>query len=91
MGDIETGDRDILYFTTALTGSHDRHALFSVNTRMYFSDETAANAEDPVLNSIEWEVRRKTLIAQREQRDGQVVYRFDIRFQGDEETVFFDI
>jgi len=62
-----------------------------LNTRMYFSDETAANAEDPVLNSIEWEVRRKTLIAQREQRGSEVVYRFDIRFQGDEETVFFDI
>ena len=33
-----------------------------LNTRMYFSDEEDANAEDPVLNLIEWEVRRKTLI-----------------------------
>jgi protocatechuate 3,4-dioxygenase, alpha subunit len=62
-----------------------------LNTRMYFSDEAAANAKDPVLNLIEWEVRRKTLIAERSERDGQVVYRFDIVVQGDRETVFFDI
>lgn len=62
-----------------------------LNTRMYFSDEAAANAKDPVLNLIEWEVRRKTLIAQREERDGQVLYRFDIHLQGPDETVFFDI
>ncbi|HTP47481.1 MAG TPA: protocatechuate 3,4-dioxygenase subunit alpha [Casimicrobiaceae bacterium] len=60
-------------------------------TRMYFSDESAANAKDPVLNLIEWEVRRKTLIAQREERRGKIVYRFDIRIQGPDETVFFDV
>jgi protocatechuate 3,4-dioxygenase alpha subunit len=31
-----------------------------LNTRMYFSDEEEANANDPVLNGIEWEVRHKT-------------------------------
>jgi protocatechuate 3,4-dioxygenase alpha subunit len=62
-----------------------------LNTRMYFSDELDANAQDPVLNMIEWEVRRKTLIAERTERDGKTVYRFDIRLQGPEETVFFDI
>jgi len=62
-----------------------------LSTRMYFSDETDANARDPVLNLIEWEVRRKTLIGQREQRGNQVVYTFDIRLQGEGETVFFDI
>ncbi|MBI3143970.1 MAG: protocatechuate 3,4-dioxygenase subunit alpha [Pseudogulbenkiania sp.] len=62
-----------------------------LNTRIYFSDEAEANAKDPVLNLIEWEVRRKTLIAQREERNGEVVYRFDIRIQGDGETVFFDV
>ena len=62
-----------------------------LNTRMYFSDEAAANAKDPVLNMIEWEVRRKTLIAERSERDGEVVYRFDIVIQGEGETVFFDI
>ncbi len=62
-----------------------------LNTRMYFADEADANAADPVLNLIEWENRRATLIAQPTQRDGQTVYRFDIRLQGEAETVFFDI
>ena len=62
-----------------------------LNTRLYFSDEAEANARDRVINLIEWESRRKTLIAQRGERDGVVVYRFDIRLQGDDETVFFDI
>ncbi|MEB3766415.1 protocatechuate 3,4-dioxygenase subunit alpha [Acinetobacter sp. MD2] len=62
-----------------------------LNTRVYFEDEAEANGKDPVLNSIEWAVRRQTLIAKREQRDGEIVYRFDIRVQGEDETVFFDI
>jgi protocatechuate 3,4-dioxygenase, alpha subunit len=62
-----------------------------LSTRMYFSDEEAANAADPVLNLIEPEVRRRTLIAQREQRGADVVYTFDIHLQGEWETVFFDV
>ena len=64
-----------------------------LNTRMYFSDEADANAKDPVINLIEWESRRQTLIAQREDGKGKggVLYRFDIRLQGDDETVFFTI
>ncbi|MBA4490696.1 protocatechuate 3,4-dioxygenase subunit alpha [Paracoccus sp. S1E-3] len=63
-----------------------------LNTRMYFEDEAAANALDPVLNLIEWENRRATLIAKRAgDRDGRPVYRFEIRLQGDRETVFFDV
>lgn len=62
-----------------------------LNTRMYFSDEAEANAADPVLNLIEIESRRPTLIAQRSERDGKAVYTFDIRLQGDGETVFFDV
>ena len=62
-----------------------------LSTRMYFSDETEANAADPVLNLIEWEVRRKTLIGERETRSSAAVYRFDIHLQGPQETVFFDI
>jgi protocatechuate 3,4-dioxygenase alpha subunit len=62
-----------------------------LNTRVYFEDEAEANAADPVLNVIEWERRRATLIAKRTERDGQVVYRFDIKLQGEDETVFFDI
>lgn len=62
-----------------------------LNTRLYFSDEAAANAADPVINLIEWERRRQTLIARRTERDGKAVYRFDIRVQGEDETVFFDL
>ena len=58
-----------------------------LHTRLYFGDEEAANAEDPVLARIEHRVRVSTLIAPRE---GDA-YRFDIRLQGDRETVFFDI
>lgn len=62
-----------------------------LNTRMYFGDETEANAKDPVLNIIEWENRRATLIAERSETDDLPTYRFDIQLQGDNETVFFDV
>jgi protocatechuate 3,4-dioxygenase alpha subunit len=60
-------------------------------TRMYFADEAAANADDPVLNIIEQPERRQTLIAARSARDGQAVYTFDIFLGGERETVFFDV
>ncbi len=59
-------------------------------TRIYFSDEAEANARDPVLSNVP-EARRATLIAEREETGGAVIYRFDIHMQGDEETVFFDV
>lgn len=59
-----------------------------LNTRMYFENEEAANAQDPVLNLIDSESRRATLIAK---RDARGVYCFDIHLQGDAETVFFDV
>lgn len=62
-----------------------------LQTRLYFSDEAEANAADPVLNLIEQVHRRATLIALRELRDGQPLYSFDIRLQGDDETVFLDV
>ncbi len=62
-----------------------------LNTRMYFADEDEANRRDPVIALIELEARRKTLIAQRTERSGVAVYRFDIRIQGEAETVFFDV
>ena len=62
-----------------------------LNTRMYFADEAAANASDPVLNLIEWENRRATLLAHRSESEDEAVYRFEIRLQGADETVFFDI
>jgi protocatechuate 3,4-dioxygenase alpha subunit len=67
-----------------------RGMLVHAFTRIYFSDESA-NANDPVLNSIKNKKRRSTLIASRGERDGKIIYRFDIRLQGDNETVFFDM
>jgi len=58
-----------------------------LNTRMYFSDEEAANAEDPILSRLEHRHRVATLIGRREGDD--VI--FDIHLQGENETVFFDI
>jgi protocatechuate 3,4-dioxygenase alpha subunit len=62
-----------------------------LSTRLYFADETSLNAEDPVLRMIEPAIRRDTLLARREERDGIAVYAFDIRLQGAGETVFFDV
>jgi protocatechuate 3,4-dioxygenase alpha subunit len=66
-----------------------------LHTRVYFDDEAEANAADPILGGIEWAVRRDTLIARRSERDGEVVYTFDVRLQdtpdGGAETVFFDV
>ncbi|MEM1372761.1 MAG: protocatechuate 3,4-dioxygenase subunit alpha [Pseudomonadota bacterium] len=66
-----------------------------LNTRMYFGDEAAANASDPVLAMIEDEAHRGTLVAPRSDGDnggaGGPLYRFDIVLQGDGETVFFDV
>ncbi len=67
-----------------------RGMLSHAFTRLYFSDEAAANEADPVLNAVE-AGRRATLIAGRGERRGRTVYRFDIRLQGDGETVFFDV
>ena len=67
-----------------------RGMLVHAYTRIYFSDEPA-NDSDPVLQSIKNKARRKTLIAARGERDGKTVYRFDIRLQGENETVFFDM
>jgi protocatechuate 3,4-dioxygenase alpha subunit len=66
-----------------------RGMLTHAFTRIYFSDEAAANASDPVLAEVE-PARRQTLIAIREATPGGVVYRLDIRLQGPDETVFFD-
>jgi protocatechuate 3,4-dioxygenase alpha subunit len=66
-----------------------RGMLTHVFTRIYFADETA-NATDPVLALVPAD-RRQTLIARREERNGQAIYLFDIRLQGNGETVFFAI
>jgi protocatechuate 3,4-dioxygenase alpha subunit len=63
-----------------------RGLLDRVVTRVYFADRAEANASDPVLTSVPSD-RRGTLVAPRT-ADG---YCFDIRLQGDDETVFFRI
>jgi protocatechuate 3,4-dioxygenase alpha subunit len=61
-----------------------RGMLHRCVTRIYFADEPEANEADPILGTVASE-RRNTLMAQPE--DGG--YRFAIRLQGPEETVFF--
>ena len=63
-----------------------RGLLKHLLTRVYFPDEEAANAGDPVLSSLTPE-DRATLVAVPE--DGAL--RFDIHLQGDRQTVFFAI
>jgi protocatechuate 3,4-dioxygenase alpha subunit len=67
-----------------------RGLLLHAFTRIYFDDEAAANARDPALAAVPAS-RRGTLIARRESGPGGTVYRFDIRMQGEGETVFFDV
>ena len=67
-----------------------RGMLDPTYTRVYFADEEEANAVDPVLTSVPAE-RRGTLIALRVDDGAIAVYRFDIRYQGEDETVFFDV
>ncbi|MEW6346527.1 MAG: protocatechuate 3,4-dioxygenase subunit alpha [Paraburkholderia sp.] len=67
-----------------------RGMLLHTFTRIYFDDETAANESDPVLALVPAD-RRATLIARREPGTSKTVYRFDIRMQGEQETVFFDL
>jgi protocatechuate 3,4-dioxygenase alpha subunit len=64
-----------------------RGLLKHVVTRIYFADEPTANTADAVLSRIADPDARATLIAERT-ADG---YRFDIRLQGERETVFFDV
>jgi protocatechuate 3,4-dioxygenase alpha subunit len=64
-----------------------RGLLKQVHTRMYFPDEEPANAIDHVLAAIEDPEARATLVAQPEEG----ALRFDIRLQGERETVFFAV
>ena len=70
-----------------------RGLLLNTFSRIYFSDEAAANAKDEVLTSVPAE-RRATLVAVRENTPGGPVYRFDIHMQDSadgKETVFLDL
>jgi protocatechuate 3,4-dioxygenase alpha subunit len=64
-----------------------RGLLDRVVTRIYFADEAEANASDVVLRGLPDDAARQTLLATPTD-DG---YRFDIRLQGERETVFFAV
>jgi protocatechuate 3,4-dioxygenase, alpha subunit len=67
-----------------------RGLLDRVVTRIYFADEEAANAADPVLAAVD-PGRRGTLMATPEPGGEPGRFRFDIRLQDPQETVFFDV
>lgn len=67
-----------------------RGMLNPVFTRLYFSDEPGANDHDLVMRRIPAE-RRNTLIAELVEGSDPKQYRFDVKLQGDDETVFFDV
>jgi protocatechuate 3,4-dioxygenase, alpha subunit len=83
-------------FTTCKPGAVDGQAphltmlvfarglLKPVLTRMYFPDEEEANARDPVLSAVD----DPTTLVARSVADG---LEFDVRLQGDGETVFFAV
>ncbi|MGW0143996.1 protocatechuate 3,4-dioxygenase subunit alpha [Streptomyces sp. NPDC003333] len=63
-----------------------RGLLVHLFTRIYLPEDTAAHAADPLLAGLDGE-RRATLVARDE---GRATYRFDIRLQGEGETVFLE-
>jgi protocatechuate 3,4-dioxygenase, alpha subunit len=63
-----------------------RGLLKALTTRLYFQDEPL-NETDPVLSLIEDTARRRTLIAR---PVGPNAWTFDIRLQGENETVFME-
>ncbi|MFE6282018.1 protocatechuate 3,4-dioxygenase subunit alpha [Streptomyces sp. NPDC057877] len=63
-----------------------RGLLVHLFTRIYLPGDEAAHAADPLLARLDPE-RRATLVAA---DDGRGTYRFDIRLQGEGETVFLE-
>lgn len=93
--DLQTGEWTLRTIKPGAAGGYAPHiALWIVarglnvglQTRMYFEgDDLSA---DPLLGRIEHRNRVPTLVA----RDtGNGTYRFEIRLQGENETVFFDL
>ena len=79
LGDGQAPHIDVSVFARGL--------LDRVVTRLYFPDETAANAADPLLSSLPPE-RAATLVAE---PAGDAALTFDIRLQGENETVFLAV
>ena len=78
-GPTEPGAAPFIAMTVFARGLLNR--LF---TRIYLPEDQEALERDPLLSSVPAD-RRETLIARREQ-DGSL--RFDVRLQGEAETVF---
>jgi protocatechuate 3,4-dioxygenase alpha subunit len=79
------GGRQASHINVCIFG---RGLLRQLHTRVYFAGD-AALAEDAVLALVP-EERRQTLLATPDpQRAGR--WLFDVRLQGDDETVFFDV
>jgi protocatechuate 3,4-dioxygenase alpha subunit len=98
-GRVAVGNTGKYVFTTVNPGATEpgkapfiavtvfaRGLLNRLFTRVYLPEDTEALANDPVLSALE-PARRKTLIAER-LADGSL--HWDIRLQGEDETVFLD-
>ncbi|MFI6461042.1 protocatechuate 3,4-dioxygenase subunit alpha [Streptomyces sp. NPDC050528] len=97
-GRIQTDANGHWYARTLRPGARGRNApylsacvfarglLVHLFTRIYLPGDEAALAADPLLSGLD-PARRDTLIAQ---DDGRGTYRFDIRLQGEGETVFLE-
>ena len=64
-----------------------RGMLKQLTTRIYFAGDPA-NDEDPVLQAVDPERRQTLLATATPEKPG--VLRWDVRLQGDRETVFFE-
>jgi protocatechuate 3,4-dioxygenase alpha subunit len=97
-GRIQTDTNGHWYARTLRPGARGRSApyisvcvfarglLVHLFTRIYLPGDDASLAADPLLSRVDAS-RRDTLIAR---DDGQGTYRFDIRLQGEGETVFLE-
>lgn len=100
-GRAATSDAGAYSFTTVKPGRREggvpfidlrvfaRGLLVHAVTRIYFGDEPD-NEKDPVFESVD-AGRRSTLLATPLESSSATAYRFDVRLQGEEETVFFDL
>lgn len=66
---------------------HARGLLHHLYTRLYLPEDARPGAADPLLAALD-PARRETLVATAEPQPG--TYRFDIRLQGEGETVFLE-
>lgn len=93
------GGAGLIHAPHLLVSIFARGLLRRLVTRVYFPGEEAANDRDPVLANIGDAAARATLLATRDVADTGGApaadvderYTFDIRLQGADETLFFDV